>query len=71
MDRCPSYFQPLIHYASPRQDDLIDEHGLTYAQVFSTTEEAEASGLPIDTDDTLAIEGGRSFALVDNFRRQP
>jgi len=50
------------------QDDLAKKHNLKYAEVFTSLEEAEASGLPIDTDDTYAMDGNQSFALLDNFK---
>ena len=50
-----------------RLDHLIDQHGLKSATVFRTVEEARASGMPIDTDDTYACSNQGSFALVDNF----
>jgi hypothetical protein len=45
---------------------LINKYNLKFAQVFSNKEEAIKSGLPIDTDDTLAMSGTQSFALLDN-----
>ena len=48
-------------------DDLIEEYGLKYAKVFTNKEELEKSGLPVDVDDSLAMEGTGSFALMDNF----
>lgn len=47
-------------------DGLIAEHGLKYARVVFSTEEAQALGLPIDTDDRLAAYGTQSFALLEN-----
>lgn len=51
-------------------DDLIEKHNLKYAKVFKNRDEAEKSWLPIDCDDTLAMEWEQSFALVDNFSKK-
>lgn len=48
------------------QDDLIEKYHLKFAEVFSSKEEALKSGLPIDTDDSHAMTGTQSFALLDN-----
>ena len=48
------------------QDELIERYGLKYAEVFTDIRDALDSGLPIDTDDTYAMEGSQSFALLDN-----
>lgn len=48
-------------------DHLIEKHNLKYAKVFKNKDEAIASGLPIDYDDALAMNGTQSFALLDNF----
>ena len=53
--------------AGGKQDHLIDLHNLKSATVFTTLEEAIASGLPIDIDDEYACSNQGSFALVDNF----
>jgi hypothetical protein len=47
-------------------DDLIEKYHLKHAKVFTDRDEAIASGLPIDYDDTLAMSGNQSFALLDN-----
>ena len=52
-----------------KQDNLIALHGLKFAKVFGTFTDANASGLPLDTDDTLAMTGSQSFALLDNYSR--
>lgn len=49
------------------QDQLIDAYRLKSATVFPTLAAAQASGLPIDTDDTYASSNQGSFALVDNY----
>ncbi len=46
-------------------DCLIDKYDLKYAEVFADIKDVPA-GLPIDIDDSLAMTGGRSFALLDN-----
>lgn len=51
------------------QDHLIEEHRLKYAKVFPSRAEADSSGLPIDTDDRLAMTGAQSFALIDNYSK--
>jgi len=51
-------------------DGLITTHGFKYCIVYPTTAMAMASGLQIDTDDTLARKSRRNFALVDNFQKK-
>jgi len=53
-----------------KHDALIAEHGLKFAKVVYSVEEAESLGLPIDTDDTNAISGSQSFALLENFTQR-
>lgn len=48
-----------------RHDALAEELGLRTARVVASIEEAAALGLPIDTDDALAMVPGPSFALLD------
>ena len=48
------------------QDNLIKEYDLKFAEVFPTLESIP-KGMPIDTDDSLAMSGDKSFALLDNF----
>lgn len=50
------------------QDDLIEKYHLKYAEVFLSLNDAKNSGLPLDTDDSLAMSGNKSFALLDNFK---
>jgi hypothetical protein len=45
-------------------DSLIEKHNLVYAEVVFSTEEARRKGLEIDHDDSLAIKGDKSFALL-------
>lgn len=47
-------------------DNLIDKYNLKYAVVVKSKQEAELLGLEIDTDDYLAQQGLKSFALLDN-----
>ena len=51
-----------------KQDYLINKHGLKFARVYTDKKAALSSGLPIDTDDSFAMSGVRSFALLDNFK---
>ncbi len=46
------------------QDKLIAQHGLRFAKVVFSEKEAELARLPIDHDDSHAIEIGDSFALL-------
>lgn len=45
-------------------DHLIESEGLRFAQVVYSEAEAAELGLPIDHDDSLAVENGGSFALL-------
>ena len=47
---------------------VIEKHNLKFAKVFSSKDEAIKSGLPIDYDDSCAMSGKQSFALLDNFK---
>lgn len=49
-----------------KHDALIDQHGLKFAKVVFSKEEANVLNLRIDTDDTMAISGAASFALLEN-----
>lgn len=46
------------------QDGLIGQHGLKFAEVVYSVQEAEKLGLEIDHDDTHAYNIGPSFALL-------
>lgn len=48
-----------------RHDALIDEHGLKFAVVVYSLEEAARMGLDIDTNDLMAAYGQESFALLE------
>lgn len=50
-----------------RFDNLIQAHGLKYAKVVWSRQEAETLGLAIDSDDYLAAYGSKPFALLENF----
>lgn len=52
-------------------DRLIDEHGLKYARVVWSRDEADELGLEIDTDDKMAAFPGPPFALLENFTNKP
>lgn len=45
-------------------DELIDRHNLPESVVVPSEEAATALGLEVDTDDSHAFAGGKSFALV-------
>lgn len=45
-------------------DNLIDKHALRSAEVVFSVEEAIEKGLPIDHDDSHALSGDKSFALL-------
>ncbi len=47
-----------------QQDDLIESHGLRYALVVYSEAEAKALGLPIDHNDSHAMQPGGNFALL-------
>lgn len=47
-----------------RNDEIIAAHGLKFAEVVFTEAEAEAKGLKIDHDDTLAFTQDNSFGLL-------
>lgn len=53
-----------------KHDHLIAQHGLKYARVVYSEEEARMLGLPIDTDDRLAAYSNDPFALLENFSRR-
>jgi len=53
-----------------KHDALIKQHGLKFAKVVYSKQEAESIGLEIDTDDRLAISGNESFALFENQTRR-
>jgi len=50
------------------RDDLIEKHNLKFAKVFASKEKAVRAGLPIDVDDSYAMDGKTSFALLDNHK---
>jgi hypothetical protein len=47
-----------------RHDDLIERHGLRYARVVYSEDEAADLGLELDHDDSHAMRPGPSFALL-------
>jgi len=49
------------------QEDLIEKYGLKYAEVFTDIQDVP-KGMPIDVDDSHAMQGTASFALLDNFK---
>lgn len=65
MGNIPSNLNMQASYGG-KHDALIAEHGLKYAKVVYSHEEAEGMGLEIDRDDRLAAYGKESFALLEN-----
>ena len=63
LNECPNNFR-IIASRGGRSDELIDQHGLREARVVYSEAEAEALGLEIDHDDSLAAFGSDSFALL-------
>ena len=47
-----------------KYDDLAKEHKFKTAYMVNSVEEAQALGLKVDYDDTLASEGSEDFALI-------
>jgi len=56
-----------------KHDHLIAIHNLKHARVVYSVEEAARINLRVDTDDTMAMSGTESFALLENFtaKRKP
>jgi hypothetical protein len=65
LDKVPSNLTLQASKGS-HQDHLIDKYNLKYAEVFLDIKDVP-KGMPIDTDDSHAMEGNQSFALLDNF----
>lgn len=63
LGECPNNFR-IIASRGGRSDQLIDQHGLREARVVYSEAEAEALGLEIDHDDSLAAFGSGNFALL-------
>ena len=59
----PSNFSLTASYGG-RADNLIEKHNLKSAVIVNHPDEAERLGLEIDTDDSHAIWGTESFALL-------
>lgn len=49
-----------------KHDALIDQHGLKFAKVVFSPQEATTLNLRIDLDDSLAMAGSAPFALLEN-----
>lgn len=62
-DQLPANFK-IIASKGGKFDSLIAKHNLVSAEVVFSTEEARRKGLEIDHDDSLAIKGDKSFALL-------
>lgn len=63
MDVMPPNVNPVASYGGTH-DRLIAEHGLRFARVVHSQEEADLLGLEVDIDDSLAAYGKDSFALI-------
>jgi hypothetical protein len=61
--KLPANFK-IIASKGGKFDSLIAKHNLVFAEVVFSTEEARRKGLDIDHDDSLAIKGDKSFALL-------
>lgn len=59
----PSNFR-FVASKGGKMDNLISKHKLRYAEVVFSTEEARRKGLPIDHDDSEALNGKTSFSLL-------
>lgn len=62
-NQIPANFR-LVASKGGKQDNLIKEHNLVYAEVVFSEEEAKQKGLEIDHDDSLAIKADKPFALL-------
>jgi len=63
IDSIPSNFALTASYGG-KHDEMIVEHGLKYAEVVYSEEQADAMGFEIDHDDYHAAFGTKSFALL-------
>ena len=63
IDCIPSNFSLTASYGG-KHDELIVEHGLKYAEVVYSEEQADAMQFEIDHDDYHAAFGTKSFALL-------
>ena len=63
LDKIPSNLN-LTASVGGKHDKLIQEHNLKYAQVVFHPSEADKLGLRVDHDDSLAMYGDESFALL-------
>ena len=63
IDCIPSNFALTASYGG-KHDELIVEHGLKYAEVVYSEEQADAMAFEIDHDDYHAAFGKESFALL-------
>jgi hypothetical protein len=70
MGTIPANFKLVASYGGTH-DKLIQKHKLKYAIVVNWEHEAEAMGLEIDTDDSHAWQGDRSFALLIHATQPP
>ena len=63
LDEIPTNFELTASYGG-KYDSLIVEHGLKYAEVVYSEEEADAQQMEIDHDDYHAAFGKKNFALL-------
>ena len=63
LDEIPANFSLTASYGG-KHDAMIVEHGLKYAEVVYSDEQADAMGLEIDHDDHHAAFGKKNFALL-------
>lgn len=62
-DQMPSNFNIVSSFGG-KHDDWIVKNNLQFARVFNSVEETNSAGLEIDTDDSHAYAGKKSFALL-------
>lgn len=67
LGKIPDNFILTASYGS-LHDDLIEEYGLRSVEVFDHLDDVP-EGMEIDTDDSLAMKHGDSFALLNNFKK--
>lgn len=69
LDHVPSNLCLQASYGG-RHDIMIKKYDLKFAKVVYSEQEANDLGLKIDTDDSLAMTGDESFALMENFTKR-
>ena len=63
LDKIPDNMVLTASYGSTR-DDLIREYNLSNVKVFKSIEDIDKANLPLDTNETNAINGTKEFALL-------